>query len=123
MVYIDTLLALLPVLLVHPTGVVVAVILLVRLERRRGPAVLALVGFTLLLLLDLANFGRGPLIGLLAHQTAAGIRLVSTSVGCCYSVLHVAGGLCLILAIWQALIGTESSEVESEFTSATPEGE
>lgn len=40
----DTLLPLLPVLLVHLAGVVVAASLLVRLKRRRGPAGLVLVG-------------------------------------------------------------------------------
>ncbi len=126
----ETLIPLLPVLLVHLAGVIVAVILLVRLKRRRGPAVLALVGFTLLLLLDLANFARGWLIGLIAFRTAAfgydlqrGFVLASTGVGCCYSVLQVAGGLCLIVAIWQALVGTESLEVESEPAPATAEGE
>lgn len=108
------LLPLLPTLLVHLVGVVVAIILLVRIERRRTPAIFALLGFALLFIRDLANVVRGPLIGLLSHRTAAGIRLASVGVGCCYSIFDVVAIVCLIIAIWQAMSGGGTEEAASE---------
>ncbi len=116
-----TLLPLLPVLLVYLTGVVVASILLVRRQTDRGPAVFALVGFTLLFLVGVANLARGWLIWVLARRAAVGVIATSTGVGCCYSVFQVAGGLCLIVAIWQALARPDSTAVISESESTTPE--
>jgi len=92
----------LPILLVHLAGVVVAIILLVR--RGGTPAILALVGFGVLFILDLASFGRGPLVELLAGQ-ARQLVVVSTGLSCCCSVLDVAAVVCLIVAIWQAVSG------------------
>jgi len=92
-----------PALLAHLAGVVAAVVLLVRQERRSVPAILALVGFGLLLLLDVANLARGPLINLITDRTAGGIRLAVVSVGCCCSVFDMIASVCLIVAIWQAL--------------------
>jgi len=97
-----TVLPVLPILLVHLAGVVVAIILLTR--RGGTPAILALVGFGVSLILDLASFGRAPLTGFLARQV--GVRqflLVNTSVGCCCSVFNVLAVVCLIVAIWQAV--------------------
>jgi len=99
-----TVLPMLPVVLVHLAGVVAAIILLTR--RGGTPAILALVGFGVSLVLDLANFGRVPLIGFLARQT--GMRqylLVNTGVGCCCSVFNMVAGICLIVALWQAVSG------------------
>ncbi len=112
-----TLLPLIPLLLVHLTGIVVAVVLLGRQERRRGPALLALAGFTLFFLVTLANFARRPLIVQLARQTGARIVPLNTAISCCCSVFQVAGGLCLIVAIWQAVAGREPLEADTE-----PEG-
>lgn len=92
-----------PVLLAHLAGVAVAVVLLIRHKERSLPAVLAVAGFGLLLALDLANFARGPLLRFISQRTAAGVRLAVTGVGCCCSVIDVAGTVCLIIAIGQAI--------------------
>jgi hypothetical protein len=115
-------LPLLPTLLAHLAGVVVAIILLVRVERRRTPAVLALLGFALLSIVDLANVARGPLIRLLSGRTVSGIRLASVGVGCCYSIFDVAAVVCLIIAIWQATSGRKMEEAASGSASDLPEG-
>ncbi len=97
-------LPMLPILLAHLAGVVVAVILLVR--HRGTPSILALVGFAVLLLLDLLNFAREPLIRFLSSRV--GMRqfvLVNTSVGCCCSIFNIIAVVCLIVAIWQAVSG------------------
>ncbi|OQY21835.1 MAG: hypothetical protein DRJ03_19185 [Chloroflexi bacterium] len=94
----------LPILLAHLAGVVVAVILLTR--HRGTPAILALVGFAVLFLLDLASFAREPLIRFLSSQV--GMRqfvLVNTSVGCCCSIFNIIAVVCLIIALWQAVSG------------------
>lgn len=106
------LIPLLPTLLVHLTGVVVAIILLVRIERERTPAIFALLGFGFLSILDLANVARGSLIRLLSHRTVSGIRLASVGVGCCYSIFDVVAVVCLIIAIWQAMSGSATEEAE-----------
>ena len=109
-----TLLPLIPLLLVYLTGIVVALVLLGRQDRRRGPAFLALAGFTLFFLVTLANFARRPLIVQLARQTGARIVPLNTAISCCYSVFQVVGSLCLVAAIWQALVGSDSTGVKSE---------
>jgi len=106
-----TIISVLPILLVHLAGVVVAVILLVR--HRSTPAILALIGFGVLFIVSLADLGRGPLIGLLAQQ--AGMQrfwIANASVGCCCSVFDVAAFVCLIVAIWQAVSATGGGEVK-----------
>jgi len=116
------LLPLFPTLLAHLAGVVVAVVLLVRFERRRTPAILALLGFALLAILDLASAAQGPLIRLLSRRTVSGIRLASVGIGCCYSIFDVAAAACLIIAIWQATSGTGAGKPGSGDASATREG-
>jgi hypothetical protein len=101
----------LPLLLAHLAGVVVAIILLVR--RGGAPAILALVGFGVLFLVDLANLGRDPLIRALAEQTRR-LALVGSSVNCCCSVVDVAAIVCLIVALWQAVSGTGGAPAETE---------
>ena len=102
----------LPTLLVHLAGVVVAIILLVR--HKGTPAILALIGFAVLLLLNLVSFGRTPLVGAIARQGGMQrVAAVSTGVGCCCSVIDVAAIVCLIVAIWQAVTGS-SAKVEQE---------
>jgi len=98
-----------PVLLVHLVGVVVAIILLVRREKGSASAVLALIGFALLIFLDVANFARGPLINLVSRRAAMGIRALIATVGCCCSVFEVAAVVCLIIAIWRALSSPDSA--------------
>jgi len=104
-------LPMLPLLLAHLAGVVVAIVLLVR--RGGAPAILALVGFGILFLANLASLGRGPLIGALAEQTRRFV-LVSSGVNCCCSVVDVAAIVCLIVALWQAVSGTGGGAVETE---------
>ncbi len=97
-----TVLPMLPILLAHLAGVVAAIILLTR--RGGTPAILALVGFGVSLILDLASFGRSPLVGFLGRQV--GMRrfvAVSTGVGCCCGLLDLIAVVCLIVAIWQAV--------------------
>lgn len=101
-----------PLLLVHLAGVVVAIILVVRLEERRLPAVLALIGFGLLFLLDLANFGRGPLITYYVQSPRAPLApsFVDASVGCCCSIFEVVATTFLIVSIWQAVSSASVEE-------------
>jgi hypothetical protein len=98
-----SLLPTIPVLLVHVAGMVVATILLVRRQGRRTAGILALIGFALLVIFDLAAFAQGMLIRLLSRQRAIGIRLAHISVGCFCNILDVAAVVCLIVAIWQAM--------------------
>ena len=116
------LLPLLPTLLAHLAGVAVAIILLVRLENRRTPALFALLGFALLSILDLANVARGPLIRLLSRRTVSGIRLASVGVGCCYSIFDVVAVVCLIVAVWQAMSGRGTKEAALRSASDLTEG-
>lgn len=117
-----TVLPLVPLLFVHITGTIVAIVLLFRHEKRRGPAMLALVGFTLLILADLASVAQGALISLLARDIAMGIGLASASVGCCFSVFEVAAVLCLIVAIWRAVSGAGALGAGSQTTAPTTRG-
>jgi hypothetical protein len=96
--------------LVHLVGIVVAIILLVR--RRSTPAILALIGFGVLFVVNLASLGRGPLTGLLARQMRVNQYWISNAgVGCCCSIFDVAAIICLIVAIWQAVSATGGEEV------------
>jgi hypothetical protein len=95
-----------PVLLVHLAGMVVAIVLLVLQQGRRTAGVLALIGFALLLILDLASFAQGTLIRFLSRRTPAGIGFAHISVACCCSVFDIAAIVCLIVAIWQAMSST-----------------
>jgi hypothetical protein len=79
---------------------------LFRQQGGRAAGLLALIGFALLLILDLASFAQGTLIRFLSRRMAAGIRLAHISVACCCNILDLAAGVCLIVAIWQAMSGT-----------------
>lgn len=97
-----TVLPVLPILLVHLAGVVVAVILLVR--RSGTPAILSLVGFGLLFVLDLVSFARNPLTRFLVGQVGVRqILFVNTGVNCCCGLLNMIALACLVVAIWQAV--------------------
>lgn len=106
-----TILPALPILLAHLAGIVVAVILLVR--HGGTPAILALIGFGVLFVADLAGFAGGPLVGLLASQTRQ-FLIANVGVGCCCSVLDVVAIVCLIVAIWQAVSGAAAGETVEE---------
>ncbi len=95
-------LSMLPILLVHLAGVVVAIVLLVR--RRGTPAILSLVGFGILFIMDLVSFARPWLINLLARQgMMRQFMFVNTGMGCCCSIIDTLALVCLIVAIWQAV--------------------
>jgi len=105
-----------PILLVHLTGVIAAIVLLFR--KKGSASILALVGFALLFLLDVASFGRAPLAGLLGDQLGIEQYIVANAgIGCCCSVFDVAAIVCLVMAIWQAVTGGAAST-----TIATGEG-
>jgi len=106
-----TILPVLPILLVHLAGLVVAIILLVR--RGGTPAILASIGFGVLFIVDLANLGRGPLVRLLTEQ-ARQFVIVNTSAGCCCSIFDVTAVVCLIVALWQAVSGTGTERTAEE---------
>jgi hypothetical protein len=113
-----TILPVLPILLAHLAGIVVAVILLVR--HGGTPAILALIGFGVLFVADLAGFAGGPLVGLLASQTRQ-FLIANVGVGCCCSVLDVVAIVCLIVAIWQAVSGAAAGETVEEIEEAVEE--
>lgn len=95
----------LPMLLVYLAGVVVAIILLTR--QKSTPAILALVGFAVLLLLGLASFGRAPLINAIAKRGGMQqFTTANTGVGCCCNLINMAAIACLVVAIWQAVTGS-----------------
>jgi hypothetical protein len=115
-----TLLPAIPVLLAHLAGMVVAIVLLLRQEGKRTAGLLALIGFALLVILDLASFAQGSLIRLLSHRTVAGVRLAHISAACCCGAFDVAAIVCLIVAIWQAMANTRS-EGAAQAVAATSE--
>ena len=97
-----TVLPVLPVILVHLAGVVAAIVLLVR--RSGTPAILSLVGFGLLFVLDLVSFAKVPLTRFLVRQV--GMRqfvFVDTGVNCCCGLFNMIALVCLVVAIWQAV--------------------
>ncbi len=107
--FVVNVLPVIPVLLAHLAGVVVAIVLLVRQDRKPASAVLALVGFGLLLALDVTNFARGPVIGQLLHRTAVDDRVGVAGVRCCCGIFDVAAAVCLIVAIASASRGWQTS--------------
>jgi len=95
-----------PVLLAHLAGLVVALIFFLRQERKSIPSILALMGFGLLLVLDVAKFAQGPLVRFLSRRTVAGVPSAVAGVGRCCSIVDAAAVVCLIVAIWQAFSRT-----------------
>jgi hypothetical protein len=118
-----TLLPAIPLILVNLAGLTVSTILVVR--HRTTPAILALLGFALLLLLSLANLGRGPLTTLLVRE--AGVRnflVANTSIGCCCSAIDAVAIALLVVAIYRAVAGTHAaqpSEADDGPAEASPE--
>jgi hypothetical protein len=111
-----------PVLLVHVAGMVVATILLVRQQGKRTVGLLALIGFALLLIVDLASFAQGTLIRLLSRRMATGIRLAHMGVACCCSIFDIAAMVCLIVAIWQAMSADGTERAGQPTTANSSEG-
>lgn len=107
-----SLLPAIPVLLVRLAGMVVAIILLVRRQGSRTAGLLALVGFAVLLILDLASFSQATLVRFLSRRMAAGIRFAHISVACCCSAFDTAAMVCLIVAIWQAMSSTQTEGLD-----------
>ncbi|MDY7078662.1 MAG: hypothetical protein SXV54_17245 [Chloroflexota bacterium] len=113
-----TILPLLPILLVHLIGTVAAIILLVR--SRSTPAILSLIGFGILFIVDIANLGRSSLIGPLTRRMSKSeFWIANAGAGCCCSIFDVAAIVCLIVAIWQAVSGTGSGEATGDAANAT----
>lgn len=112
----------LPLIVVHLAGLIVALVLTFRY--RRTAAILALIGFAVLLLTSAASIGRGPLVNtlLLRRGRLHNADPVFAGVGCCCSAIDVAGIACLIVALWQALsaAGAKPSRPQE---SAPPAGE
>jgi hypothetical protein len=85
-------------LLAHLAGLVIAVVLLVRARSRA--AVLAVVGFTLLVLIAIAQIVLGlPAVSWELVQAEWLIWVLN----CCCSIIDVIAIACLISAIWQAV--------------------
>ena len=92
----------LPILLVHLAGVVAAIVLLVR--RRGTPAILSLVGFGLLFIMDLVSFAGPWLINLLVRQGMTHqLMFANAGMSCCCNTIDMLALVCLIVAIWQAV--------------------
>jgi len=90
--------------LAHLVGAIIATILLTRYKAKA--ATLALIGFGLLVIVDIARFFVGPLALSLSRQLARGARAfaqVNVGLNCCCSVFDVAAIVCLIFALWQAI--------------------
>jgi len=100
--FVVNVLPVVPVLLTHLAGVVVAIVLLARQDRKPAPAILALAGFGLLFALDVVNFARGPVIRELLHRTVVGDRVGVAGVRCCCGIFDVAAAVCLMVAIASA---------------------
>ena len=97
------LLPIIPIILAHLAGIVVAVILLTR--KKSQTAILALVGFGVLFVVDFARIGRAPLISAILQRSGQvrTFMTLNTSLGCCCSVLDVIAVACLIVALWKAV--------------------
>jgi|YNPNPStandDraft_1061719.scaffolds.fasta_scaffold00547_6 hypothetical protein len=94
----------LPILLAYLGGVTVALILVIR--QRSLPAILALIGFTVLAAMVLFNFLRAPVIEFMVRgRIFRNPGVAHAGLGCCCSVFDVAAIVCLITALWQALAG------------------
>ena len=100
----------LPVLLAYLGGAIVALILVIR--QRSLPAILALIGFTVLAAMVLFNFLRAPVIEFMVRRGPfRHLGLAHASLGCCCSVFDVAAIACLIIALWQALTGRSAGSM------------
>jgi hypothetical protein len=105
-------------LLAYLAGLIVAIFLLVR--ARGTAAILAVVGFAVLILISI-----GQIVLAVPPVNRELFRAGQWSVwglNCCCSILDVGAIVCLIVAIWQAVLGTGAGETaEGVVTVDTPE--
>jgi len=107
-------LPLLLALLAHLAGLVVAIILLTR--KKGTPALLALIAFGLLFLLDIGGLLRITVLDAQLNR-ALGARMLPWAfggLGCCCGLLDLAAIVCLIIALWQGLSGMGATEATEE---------
>ncbi len=92
-------------ILAHLAGLIVAIILLVK--HKGTAAILATVAFALLFIQDIGAIVRLAFLNdLLFRQMAPrALRWVTGGLNCCCSLLDLAGIICLIVALWQAVVG------------------
>lgn len=95
-------------LLAHLAGLVVAIILLIRVKGT--PAILALVGFALLALFDIAQIILG--LPFVTESITSDTDIWMWFLKCCCSIFDVAAVACLIVAIWQAVSATGGEMAE-----------
>lgn len=95
--------------LTYLAGLIVAILLLVRVKGT--PAILATVAFGILFLASLGGLLRmaflEALIVQLLEVRAIHLPRVAGGFECCCGVLQLAAIVCLIVAIWQAVVGTK----------------
>ena len=104
-------------LLAYLAGLAAAIILLVRAKGRA--AILAAVGFALLALVSV-----GQIVLALPSVNVQFIRVgqwLAWVLNCCCSMFDVAAIACLIVAIWQAVSGAGTEEVEEVIVDVSEE--
>lgn len=99
--------------LAHLAGLVVAIILLVR--HKGTAAILATIAFALLFIQDIGTIARMAFLDDLVFRQMAprALRWATGGLNCCCGVLDLAGIICLIVAIWQAVVGTRQGGTPS----------
>ena len=107
-------------LLVYLAGLAVAVILLIRAKGKA--AILAVVGFALLVLISI---GQIVLAVLPVAVNLYRFTWLVWILNCCCSIFIMAAIVCLIIAIWQAVSGPSAKDVaqEAEYATDPLEGE
>jgi hypothetical protein len=105
-------------LLAYLAGLAVAIILLVRAKGRA--AILAAVGFALLVLISVGQIVLAlPSVNVQFFRVGQWLAWV---LNCCCSIFDVAAIACLIVAIWQAVSGVGTEEVEEVIVDVFEEG-
>jgi hypothetical protein len=97
-------------MLAHLAGLAVAIFLLIRSKGKA--AILAALGFALLILINIGQIvlALPPVSGWLF---SVGPWLI-WALYCCCSILDMVAIACLIIAIWQAVLGTDTGDVAQE---------
>lgn len=95
--------------LAYLAGLIVAILLLVRVKGT--PAILATVAFGVLFLASLGDllriaFLQALIVRLLEIRTIH-LPRVAGGFECCCGILQLAAIVCLIIAIWQAVVGSK----------------
>jgi hypothetical protein len=115
-----TLLPAIALILADLAALVASIILIVR--HRTTPAILATIGFALLLMSRIADIGRSPLAALLAEQ--GGMRYflaANTSIGCCRSAVYAVAIALLVIAIYRAIAGDPAAQPYQDNGDSTEE--